>query len=85
MATATETTFAPLDLDILEGLKKHDDLTDEEMVELVSKSIMLPGAPRPSIETLLHGFMPFKHIDHVHADAICALTNHPDGERATIR
>lgn len=83
MATATETTFAPLDLDILEGLKKHDDLTDEEMVELVSKSIMLPGAPRPSIETLLHGFMPFKHIDHVHADAICALTNHPDGERAT--
>lgn len=84
MATATENTFAPLDLDVLEALKKYDELSDEQMVDLVSKSIMLPGAPRPSIETLLHGFMPFKHIDHVHADAICALTNHPDGKNATL-
>ena len=84
MATATAQTFAPLDLDVLEGLKKYDDLTDEEMVEMVGRSIMLPGAPRPSIETLLHGFMPFKHIDHVHSDAICALTNHPKGREATL-
>lgn len=84
MATADENTFAPLDLDVLEDLKKYDDLSDEEMVALVSKSIMLPGAPRPSIETLLHGFMPFKHIDHVHADAICALTNHENGREATL-
>ena len=84
MATATAKTFAPLDLDVLESLKKYDDLTDEEMVEMVGRSIMLPGAPRPSIETLLHGFMPFKHIDHVHSDAICALTNHPNGREATM-
>jgi rhamnulose-1-phosphate aldolase/alcohol dehydrogenase len=84
MATATAQTFAPLDLDVLESLKKFEDLTDEQMVEMVSKSIMLPGAPRPSIETLLHGFMPFKHIDHVHSDAICALTNHPQGREATM-
>jgi rhamnulose-1-phosphate aldolase/alcohol dehydrogenase len=84
MATATAHTFAPLDLDVLEGLKKYDDLTDEEMVEMVGRSIMLPGAPRPSIETLLHGFMPFRHIDHVHSDAICALTNHPKGREATM-
>lgn len=84
MATATAKTFAPLDLDVLESLKKYDDLTDEEMVEMVGRSIMLPGAPRPSIETLLHGFMPFKHIDHVHSDAICALTNHPKGREATM-
>jgi rhamnulose-1-phosphate aldolase/alcohol dehydrogenase len=84
MASATSQTFAPLDLDILEGLKKYDDLTDEEMVEMVGRSIMLPGAPRPSIETLLHGFMPFKHIDHVHSDAICAMTNHPKGREATM-
>ena len=84
MATSSEKTFAPLDLDVLEDLKKYDDLTDEEMVDLISKSIMLSGAPRPSIETLLHGFMPFKHIDHVHADAICALTNHPKGREAAL-
>ncbi|MDE0868550.1 MAG: SDR family oxidoreductase [Aquiluna sp.] len=84
MATANAHTFAPLDLDVLESLKKYDDLTDEEMVEMVGRSIMLPGAPRPSIETLLHGFMPFRHIDHVHSDAICALTNHPKGREATM-
>lgn len=84
MATATPHTFAPLDLDGIDALRVHDDLTDEEMVELVSKTSLLAGAPRPSIETLLHGFMPFKHIDHVHADAICALTNHPKGREATL-
>lgn len=84
MATATPHTFAPLDLDGIDALRVHDELTDEEMVELVSKTSLLPGAPRPSIETLLHGFMPFTHIDHVHADAICALTNHPKGREATL-
>jgi rhamnulose-1-phosphate aldolase/alcohol dehydrogenase len=84
MATATEKTFTPLDLDMLNDLKKYDELTDEEMTDLVAKAILLPGAARPSIETLLHGFMPFKHIDHVHADAITALTNHKDGRQATL-
>jgi len=83
MATATAATFAPLDLDMIDDLRKHDDLTDEQMVDLVAQTSLLPGAPRPSIETLLHGFMPFTHIDHVHADAICALTNHPKGKEAT--
>jgi rhamnulose-1-phosphate aldolase/alcohol dehydrogenase len=84
MATATASTFAPLDLDMIDALRAHDDLTDEQMVELVAKTSLLAGAPRPSIETLLHGFMPSKHIDHVHADAICALTNHPRGREATL-
>jgi rhamnulose-1-phosphate aldolase/alcohol dehydrogenase len=84
MATATASTFAPLDLDMIDALRAHDDLTDEQMVELVAKTSLLAGAPRPSIETLLHGFMPSKHIDHVHADAICALTNHPTGREAAL-
>ncbi len=84
MATATAKTFAPLDLEVIDDLRKYDELTDEEMVELVATASLLPGAPRPSIETLLHGFMPFTHIDHVHADAICALTNHPRGKEATL-
>jgi rhamnulose-1-phosphate aldolase/alcohol dehydrogenase len=83
MATATERTFAPLDLDVLDSLRQYDNLTDEKMVELVTKALLDPTAPRPSIETLLHGFMPAKHIDHVHADAICALTNHANGRVAT--
>jgi len=84
MATATEKTFAPLDLDVLDSLRQYDNLTDEKMVELVTKAMLDPSSPRPSIETLLHGFMPAKHIDHVHADAICALTNHAGGRQATL-
>ena len=84
MGTATASTFAPLDLDMIDALRAYDDLTDEQMVELVAKTSLLAGAPRPSIETLLHGFMPSKHIDHVHADAICALTNHSQGREATL-
>ena len=84
MATATATTFAPLDLDKIDSLRVHQNLSDEEMVELVSQTSLLAGAPRPSIETLLHGFMPYTHIDHVHADAICALTNHASGREATL-
>lgn len=84
MATATEKTFAPLDLDVIDRLRAYKELTDQEMVDLVATASLLPGAPRPSIETLLHGFMPFAHIDHVHADAICALTNHARGKDATI-
>lgn len=83
MATATEQTFAPLDLDVLDSIRQHSDLSDEKMVELVTKALLDPTAPRPSIETLLHGFMPAKHIDHVHADAIVALTNHAGGREAT--
>ena len=41
-----------------------------------------PDAPRPSIETLLHAFLPAAHVAHVHADAICALANAPDPEAA---
>ena len=83
MATATEQTFAPLDLDVLDSIRQHSDLSDEKMVELVTKALLEPTAPRPSIETLLHGFMPAKHIDHVHADAIVALTNPAGGREAT--
>ena len=65
------------------ALRDLDELTDEQMTDFVTRALMDPSARRPSIETLLHAFLPFKHIDHVHADAICALTNHADGKRIT--
>ncbi|MEI9906600.1 MAG: hypothetical protein WDO06_00685 [Actinomycetota bacterium] len=52
------------------------------MVDYVTRALVDPSARRPSIETLLHAFLPAKHIDHVHADAICALTNHLNGRDA---
>jgi len=38
------------------------------------------SAPNPSVETLLHAFLPQKFIDHTHANAVLALTDQPDGE-----
>ena len=64
------------------ALIDFDAMDDEKMVDFVTRALVDPTSRRPSIETLLHAFLPAKHIDHVHADAICALTNHADGKRA---
>ena len=73
--------YPALRLDDLLPLLDHDEMSDEEMTDLVARALLDPGARRPSIETLLHAFLPHTHIDHVHADAICALTNHAEGPR----
>ena len=57
-------------------------MTDEEMLAYLARCLVEPDAPRPSVETLLHAFLPAAHVDHVHADAICALANAPDPEAA---
>lgn len=75
--------YPALRLDELLPLLSRDDMSDEEMTDLVARALVDPGARRPSIETLLHAFLPHTHIDHVHADAIVALTNHAEGPRVT--
>jgi rhamnose utilization protein RhaD (predicted bifunctional aldolase and dehydrogenase) len=56
-------------------------MSDEEMVAYLAHCMVEPGSRRPSIETLLHAFLPARHVDHVHADVICALTNNAEPER----
>src|SRR3989449_6485209 len=73
--------FPGIRLDDLETLEQRDSMTDEEMVAYLVHCLMEHGSPRPSIETLLHGFVPHPHIDHTHADAILALTNTNDGRK----
>src|SRR2546425_3064076 len=73
--------FPGIRLDDLEPLEQRGSMTDEEMVAYLVHCLMEPASPRPSIETLLHGFLPHPHIDHTHADAILALTNTVDGKR----
>ncbi len=51
------------------------------MVDYLRRSGLVPDQPRPSIETLLHAFVPAPHVDHTHPDAIIALASPPDGER----
>jgi rhamnose utilization protein RhaD (predicted bifunctional aldolase and dehydrogenase)/NAD(P)-dependent dehydrogenase (short-subunit alcohol dehydrogenase family) len=61
-------------------LRARDSLSDEEMVRLQRANLIDPMAPNPSVETLLHAFIPHKFIDHTHSTAVLALTDQPDGE-----
>jgi rhamnulose-1-phosphate aldolase/alcohol dehydrogenase len=81
MKTITPRQFTPLRLDDLLLLLKRDAMSDEEMVDYQSRCVLRIGAPKPSIETLLHAFLPAAHIYHTHADAICTLTDTPHTTR----
>src|ERR1700686_4702330 len=61
-------------------LRAHDTLSDEEMVRLQRANLIDPAAPNPSVEALLHAFIPHKFVDHTHSTAVLALTDQPDGE-----
>jgi rhamnose utilization protein RhaD (predicted bifunctional aldolase and dehydrogenase)/NAD(P)-dependent dehydrogenase (short-subunit alcohol dehydrogenase family) len=55
-------------------------LSDEDVVNLQRGNLIDAAAPNPSVETLLHAFLPGKFIDHTHANAVLALVDRPDGE-----
>ncbi len=59
-------------------------LSDPEMVALLRSSLIDPNAPNPSVEALLHAFLPFAFVDHTHATAILALADQPD-MRETVK
>jgi rhamnose utilization protein RhaD (predicted bifunctional aldolase and dehydrogenase)/NAD(P)-dependent dehydrogenase (short-subunit alcohol dehydrogenase family) len=67
--------FPCLDLGHLCKLRALDSLSDEEMVNQFRTRLFDAAAPTPSIETLVHAFLPHRFIDHTHADAIVTLTN----------
>lgn len=73
--------FPGLYLDELLPLREREAMSDEEMVAYLAHCMVEPGSRNPSIETLLHAFLPARHVDHTHADAICVLTNTPEGQR----
>jgi len=61
-------------------LRALESLTDEAMVNAQRQNLMDTAAPNPSVETLLHAFIPEKFIDHTHAMAVLALANQPNAE-----
>jgi rhamnose utilization protein RhaD (predicted bifunctional aldolase and dehydrogenase)/NAD(P)-dependent dehydrogenase (short-subunit alcohol dehydrogenase family) len=65
-------------LDPLRTLHRRDALSDEDMVRVQRANLIDPGAPNPSVETLLHAFLPHKFIDHTHATAVLSLADQPD-------
>ena len=60
--------------------RRLDKLSDEDMVALQRSNLIDPAAPNPSVETLLHAYLPHKYVDHTHSTAILAVSNQPNGE-----
>src|SRR5689334_11178345 len=59
-------------------LRARDALSDEDMVRIQRANLIDPGAPNPSVETLLHAFLPHRFVDHTHATAVLSLADQPD-------
>jgi rhamnulose-1-phosphate aldolase/alcohol dehydrogenase len=79
LATITAAGFPGLRLEELLPLRERDEMDDASMVAYLLRSAVRPDQPRPSIETLLHAFVPATHVDHSHPDAVIALTSTPRG------
>jgi rhamnose utilization protein RhaD (predicted bifunctional aldolase and dehydrogenase)/NAD(P)-dependent dehydrogenase (short-subunit alcohol dehydrogenase family) len=80
MATIEPAGLPAVRLAPLQRLRGREALADEEMVRIQRACLVDPMAPNPSVETLLHAFLPYKFVDHTHATAVLSLTDQPDGE-----
>jgi len=80
LKAAKPADFPAVSIDDLLPLFAREAMSDEDMVAWVNHALLEAGSPRPSIETLLHAFVPAKCVLHSHADAIVALTNNERGE-----
>ena len=65
-------------LEPLKALRALDKLSDEDMVNLQRVNLLDSTSPTPSVETLLHAYLPHKFIDHTHAEAMLALADLPN-------
>ena len=70
LATIRADQFTGLKLDEVLPLEERTEMSDEEMVAYLASCQLRPDMPRGSIETLLHAFVPYPHVDHTHPDAI---------------
>ena len=73
--------FSPVRLAHVLKLAELPALSDPEMVNQLVTHMLRASAPAPSIETILHGLMPQKYVDHTHADAVLSVTNTKDGDK----
>ncbi|MDE0462695.1 MAG: bifunctional aldolase/short-chain dehydrogenase [Caldilineaceae bacterium] len=80
LATIEAPGFAPVRLGALQRMATLEELSDSEMVTAQRAAMTDPYAPNPSVEAILHAVIPYRFVDHSHADAVVALTNTPDGE-----
>ena len=72
--------FSPVRMNHMLSLAKLDSLSDPQMVNELKTQLTNATSPAPSVETILHAILPFKYVDHTHADAVVTITNTSAGE-----
>ena len=72
--------FSPAKMDALLSLLEYDTLSDSDMVRYQKEALTDKSAPNPSIEAILHALIPYKFVDHTHADAIVTISNTVNGK-----
>jgi rhamnose utilization protein RhaD (predicted bifunctional aldolase and dehydrogenase)/NAD(P)-dependent dehydrogenase (short-subunit alcohol dehydrogenase family) len=81
LATIEAEGFTPIRLNHLKKLSMLDELSDLDMVNEMKTHQTNAASPTGSVEAILHAVLPFRFVDHTHADAIVTITNTPDGEQ----
>ena len=75
LATIEAQGFAPVKMEMLLKMAELTELSDTDMVKYQRLAMTDPSAPNPSVEAILHAIIPFKFVDHTHADAVVTITN----------
>lgn len=73
LASMKPGNFTGLRMDDIRPLFEKPEMSDEDMVAYLANCMIDAKHPRASIETLLHAFLPYKHVDHTHPDSIISL------------
>ncbi len=71
--------FSPVRMEHLLKLAELKVLSDSQMVNELKTHMVQASAPTPSVEAILHAILPYKYVDHTHADAVVTITNSNDG------
>jgi rhamnose utilization protein RhaD (predicted bifunctional aldolase and dehydrogenase) len=77
--------FAPVKLNTLLEMAKLETLSDCKMVSGQKAAMIDSTAPNPSVEAILHALIPYKFVDHTHADAIVTISNSVDGDEHIVK
>ena len=80
MATIEPSGMVAVGLEPLRKLRARDELSDDDMARVQRAWLIEPSAPSPSVEFLLHAFVPHAFVDHTHANAIVSLIDQPNGK-----
>ena len=81
LASIEKAGFSPVRMAHMVKLSKLESLSDPEMVNELKTQLTNSSAPAPSVETILHAILPFKYVDHTHADAVVTISNTANGEK----